>query len=230
MQPEGMVRVGAVAGVLVVLLFVAAALVEPARPSFDAGGGEVAAFYASGRTRIGIECALLALTAPLFVWFLITVSSLARAVGRGARQAARMGFGCGLVWLALFMVDVTTLAVGALRPRSAETASVLQDIEWLTMGMGAPLVAGLLLAFAVLVLRDGAVWPRWIGRLAAIAAPLYLLRLGTLFTTQGSFAADGVLGLYAPVVAFAGWILLASLVLLGRPRAVGEEAGGGGRP
>jgi hypothetical protein len=51
-----------------------------------------------------------------------------------------------------------------------------------------------------------------------IAAPAYGLRLGTLFTTEGAFAADGVLGLYVPVSALATWIVLASVVLALRLR------------
>jgi hypothetical protein len=71
----------------------------------------------------------------------------------------------------------------------------------------------MLAAFAVLIVRDNAVWPRWLGWFAAIAAPVYALRAGVLFTTDGPFAADGVLGLWVPVIAFASWIVLASVVL-----------------
>ncbi len=64
------------------------------------------------------------------------------------------------------------------------------------------------------------VWPRWLGRLAAVAAPVYLLRIGTLFTAEGAFAADGLLGFWLPVVAIAAWVSAASLVALTvRPRA-----------
>ena len=48
---------------------------------------------------------------------------------------------------------------------------------------------------------------------------VYPLRVGTLFTTEGAFAADGVLGLWVPVVAAAGWILVGSTVLALRTRA-----------
>jgi hypothetical protein len=42
--------------------------------------------------------------------------------------------------------------------------------------------------------------------------------VGALFTTEGAFAADGVLGLWVPVIAFAGWTLIASVVLALRTR------------
>jgi hypothetical protein len=69
----------------------------------------------------------------------------------------------------------------------------------------------MLLAFAVVP-----IWPRWLRGLAVLAAVAYSLRLGTLFTTEGPFAADGVLGLYLPVGAFASWIVLASVMLARR--------------
>jgi hypothetical protein len=213
MRGETSGRTGGATGVLVVALFVAAALIDPPRPAFDAGGSEFADFYGSHATRIAIESALLALAAPLFLWFLVTARSLARPAGVEARRVAATIVACGSVWLALFMVDVSTLAVGALRPRSPEVASALQDLEWLTMGIGAPLVSALLAAAAALSLRFGVVWPRRVGLLAAVAAPLYLLRTGTLFTTTGAFAADGLLGLYIPVVALVSWLLAASLAM-----------------
>jgi hypothetical protein len=166
----------------------------------------------------------------LFVWFLATVASLARAGGPGARRAGLFAFGCGLVFSALFLVDVTALAVSALRPENMaeapELAAALRDFEWLAMGMAAFFVSATLGAFAVLTLRDGMLWPRWLGRFAVVAALAYALRVGTLFTTEGAFAADGVLGLWVPVIAVAGWIAIASVVLALSLRATPRPDGG----
>jgi hypothetical protein len=187
---------------------VAAALVIGDRPAFDAPAVEVAAHLDENRTRIQVHCALIALSAPFWIWFLATVASV-------AGRAGAVVFGCGLTFLTLFLVDVTTLAVGALRPEnmtaSPELAVTLRDLEFLLMGMAAFVVAGMLLAFAVVP-----IWPRWLRGLAVLAAVAYSLRLGTLFTTEGPFAADGVLGLYLPVGAFASWIVLASVMLARR--------------
>jgi hypothetical protein len=217
---------GAAAGAAGIVLFVAGTLVMGDRPGFDAGGAEIAADLEENRTRIQLGCAILAAWTPLFVWFLATVASLAGDAGSGARRAAAVAFGCGIVFTALFLVDVTALAVSALRPENMaadpELAVALRDFEWLAMGSASFVMAGVLAAFAVLVLGHGAVWRRWIGWLAVVAAALYLLRAGTLFATGGAFAADGILGLYVPVVAVAGWILVASVALaldlVDRPR------------
>jgi hypothetical protein len=217
---------GAAAGAVAIVLFGVGSLIIGERPDFDAPGAEVAAYLEKERTRIQVGSALLAAAAPFLVWFLATVASLTRGREPAATRAGAVAYGCGLVLVALFLADVTALAVGALRPESMaaapELASALRDFEFLAMGMAAFATAAVLVAFAVLVLRDNALWPRWLGWLAAIAAPAYALRVGTLFITEGVFAADGALGLYVPVIAFGLWIVLASVLLalrLGRASA-----------
>jgi hypothetical protein len=217
MRDDSWAPYGAAAGSVAIALFVVGSLVVGRPPDFDASGAEVAAHLDENRTRIQVGSAIHAASAPLLVWFLATVASQARAAGPGARRAGTVALGCGLVFIALFLVDVTALAVSALRPENMaatpELAAALRDLEWLAMGIAAFLVSGMLAAFAVLALRDGALWPRWLGWLAALAALLYALRVGTLFTTEGAFAADGVLGLYVPVTAAGAWILGASVTL-----------------
>ena len=214
---DGWTRLGAGAGAAAIALYLVGSLVMGTPPDFDAPGAEVAAWLDEHRAQIQVGAAIHAAWAPLFVWFLVTVASLARAGGTGARRAGLVALGCGLVFLALFLVDVTALVVAALRPENMaadpELAVALHDVSWLAMGMAAPAVSAVLGAFAVLALRDGALWPRWLGLLAALAAGAYMLRVGTLFTTDGVFAADGLLGLWVPVVAAAGWILAGSVAL-----------------
>jgi hypothetical protein len=217
---------GAAAGAVAIALFAAGSLAIGARPGFDAGGGELAAYLDEERSRIRLGCAILAAAAPFFVWFLATVASLTRAGGPGARRAGALAFGCGLVFIVLFLADVTTLAVGALRPENMaaapELAAALQDFEFLAMGMAAFAAATVLAAFAVLSLRDHAIWPSWLGWLALLASLTYTLRVGTLFTTEGVFAADGAVGLYLTVGALAAWTFAASVVLARELRRVTE--------
>jgi hypothetical protein len=214
---------GAAAGVVGVALFTVGGLLLSDRPAFDTSGPEIAAWFDSEQTKIQVATAFFGASAPFIVWFLATVVSLTREAAPQTRRAATVAFGCGLVFLALLMADVTTTAVGALRPgnmaRAPELAAALQDIELLLMGTAAPLVSGIFAAFAVIVLRDRALWPEWFGWLAIAVAVVYPLRVGTLFTTQGAFAADGVLGLWMPAVSLLIGLGLGSLVLALRVRA-----------
>lgn len=218
MRRDGWGVFGAAAGAAAIALYLVGSLIMGTPPDFDASGPVVASYLGEDSARIQLGAAVHAAWAPLFLWFLATVHSLAHEQGPAARRAAAVAFACGTAFLVLFLVDVTALAVGALRPENMaadpELATALHDVSWLAMGMAAPLVSGMLVAFAVLSLRDAAVWPAWLGRLAAIAAAVYALRVGTLFTTDGVFAADGVLGLWAPVAAAAAWIAAASLNLV----------------
>jgi hypothetical protein len=204
---------GAAAGVAAVVLFLAGAVAVGDRPAFDAAGAELVDHFASARTRIQLAAALDAAATALLVWFLATVWSRARE-----HTAAAVAFGCGVAYASVFLVDVTALAVGALRADelTPEVARLLVDFEWVAIAMAAPLAVGMLAAFAVLALREAAVWPRWVGALAAVAAVAHALRVGALFRDDGPFAADGVLGLYVPVGALVACILCASVTLTRR--------------
>jgi hypothetical protein len=208
---------GAAAGAVGAILFLASGLAFGDQPALNAGGVEVAAFFDEEQTGIQVGCALIAAAAPFIVWFLATAAGLARAAGPRPGRIAVVGFGCGLVYFALFLTDVSALAVGALRPEhmraDPELAAALYDFSWMLPAMAAPLGSGLLLSFAVLALREAVVWPRWFGWLAAIAALAHALRLGALFTTEGELAADGAIGFWTPVVAIVAVILLGSIVL-----------------
>ena len=222
MKNDSWAPYGAAAGAIAVALFLAGSVLTGDRPGFDASGAEIAAQLEDQRTRMQIGCALLAATGPFFVWFFSTVASLTRDGGPRTRRTGMFVYGCGLVFVTLFLADITTIAVAALRPEnmasSPELASTLRDLEFLLMGSAAFTVAALFAAIAVLVLRDKAIWPRWIGWFAAIAAPAYALRVGTLFTTDGPFAADGVFGLWIPAVTVASWTFVASVELALRIR------------
>jgi hypothetical protein len=189
-----------------VVLFAVGGLLVGERPAFDAPAADLSAYISAHQTRIQVACALFAAAAPLFVWFLATVASIAPA-----RRAGLAALSFGVVFLTLFLADCTALAVAALRP-DANPVVALRDFELLAMGMAAFSAAAMLLALAAT-----GVWPRWLGRLAVLAAALYALRVGTLFTTDGAFAADGVLGLRVPVVAISSWWLVASLMLIVSP-------------
>lgn len=207
----------AAAGGVAVALFLAGALVLGERPSFSSGGDEVVAFIEARRTQIQIAAALQATAVPFFICFLATVLSLTTRCGAATRQAGFWLFGCGLAFITLFLADLTALAVSALRPENAaaapEVAVALRDFEWVAMGIAALSAATMLAAAALLILRHGVLWARWVGFLAAAVAILYALRMGTIFTTGGVFAADGLLGIWVPVGAILVWIVVAAASL-----------------
>jgi len=221
---------GASAGAVAVVLFVLGALIFPKEPDFGAPSAEVAAYFGRDQEGIRMGVAITAAMAPFLIWFLATVASLSRGGGPGARRAGTFALAAGAVVVGLFLADLSSLAIGALRPEnmiaSPELAATLRDVSWLLMAAAAPLTSSVFVAFAVLALRDRVIWPRWLGWLAAATAIVYLLRTGALFSDEGVFAADGALGLWVPVGAFAAWIALASVVLALELRKSRRQAAG----
>ena len=189
---------GLAAGMAAVVLFLAGAVLVADRPAFDASGDELRAYLSAETTRVQLAAALDAAAAALLVWFLATLTANERGV------AARVAFAAGVAWVVIFTVDVAALATAALRPVSADTARTLVDLEFMLIGLATPFAVAMLLAFAAL-------WRDLLGRLAALAAVLYAVRIGTVFTTDGPFAADGALGLWVPVAAMVGWIATTSI-------------------
>jgi hypothetical protein len=203
-------------------MFVAGGSLMGTPPDYGGPPGEAAEYFADRDAQIQVGSAIVAAAVPFLVWFLVTVRSRARAAGPAAARAAAVAFGCGLTTLALYLSDVSALAVGALRPgnmaASPELAAALLDYSFVAIAMATFLTAAVLVAFAVLALRDKAVWPGWIGWLALAGALAYSLRIGNLFTTSGPFTAGGALGFWTPVVAFMAWLVVASVVLARAPR------------
>ena len=208
---------GAIAGAVAVVLFAAGGVIAPRPPEFDSSAQEVVSFLADDRTRLQVSSAFLIVAMPFLLWFLSTVASLASPAGESARRAASLAFASGAVAAGVFLTDVAALLVGALRPESMaanpELAQALHDYSWLAPAASAPLFAAMLIAFASLSLRDGVLWPRWLGWAALCAGAAYLLRTAALFTVDGAFAADGTLGFWIPIVALQVWIFAGSLVL-----------------
>jgi hypothetical protein len=178
---------------------------------------EVVAYFEDDRTGIQVSSAFLVLAVPFLVWFLATVASLAEPAGRRTRRTANLAFACGAVAAGVFLTDVAALMVGALRPAnmaaSPELAQALHDYSWVAPAVSAPLFAVMLAALATLALSERWHWPRWLGQAGVVAAAAYLMRTGGMFTDQGAWAADGLLGFWVPIVALQGWIFAASLTL-----------------
>jgi hypothetical protein len=213
---------GAASGAIFVAMFVVGGSLMGTPADYGGPPSSAVEYFHDRDSQIQVGSAIIAVAVPFLVWFLATIRSLARAAGPAAARTATVAYGCGLTTLALYLSDVSALTVGALRPgnmaASPELAAALLDYSFLAIAMATFLTAAILVAFAVLALRDGAIWPRWLGWLALIAAAAYSMRIGTLFTTTGPFTAGGALGFWTPVVALMVWLGVASgMLALRRP-------------
>jgi hypothetical protein len=218
---------GAASGAIFVVMFVVGGSLMGTPDDYGGPPSSAVAYFRDKDAQIQLGSAIIAAAVPFLVWFLATVRSLARAAGPAAARAATVAYGCGLTTLALYLSDVAALTVGALRPgnmsASPELAAALLDYSFLAIAMATFLTAAILVAFALLALRDKAIWPEWLGWLALVAAAAYSLRIGTLFTTTGPFTAGGALGFWTPVIALMVWLAAASATLARERRAAAPQ-------
>jgi len=226
MSNDRWIRVGAATGILAVVLFGVGFAVIPDLPDADAASAEIAAYWGDDSNAIQVGAAFLAASALALLWFLATLTSVLRAAEGGPRLAST-AFGAGLLGIGVLLAGIGVFAVAALRPENMqanpELAQALYDFNAMGYGVSSLVFAGFFVATGLVTLRFGGL-PSWLGWLALVAALATALRLGSLFTTDGPFAFDGVLGFWAPLIAFAAWTLAASVVLveaLGRPGGLG---------
>jgi hypothetical protein len=225
MNNDKWAKYGAATGLVAVVLYVVGTLVLPTPPDFDAPANEVAAYFADEQTGIQVATAFYAAAAAFFLWFVGTLASVLRRAEGGPRLSS-IAFGAGVASTAIFITGLTAFSVAALRADEGvlgpEITQALFDAGNLGFAAGSLVFGALFAAVALVVLRRGGL-PNWLGWLAALTGILVALRVGALFDVDGAFAADGVLGYWAGIVAFLVWTAITSVVLYSDL----DRAGGG---
>lgn len=190
---------------------------SPGIPSMSDSPASVAAYYAQhgNSARVGALLGTLALL-PLLC-FMVALYHRLKAAEGGSGSLSLLALLAGAMVCVVHFVFLSFLFQAAFRPRVVGPA-VTNALDYAgTAGAAASvLYATLLLAVAVVTLRHGGL-PRWTGILAAIAAPLQLLYIPSIFGAQHIFDVTvGLLGVYATFGTFLLWCVAAG-VAIGRP-------------
>lgn len=198
----------------VILLVVGFGLFASGVPGFDASGREWGTFYADHATRIQIATVIIAVGVFFFIWFLGSLRGAIATAEGGSGRLASIAYGGGLLGAGLLLVGMAATATAAFRPEEIDPnlTRALSDFGALLGGPGASGLTALFGATAIAGYRHGAL-PAPIAGFSALAAITQPLTYGVVFCTTGAFAADGVLGIYVPVVTFAIAVLTASWTL-----------------
>jgi hypothetical protein len=206
-------RIGAATGIGFVLLIVAATFFG-SPPDFGAAADEVSRYYREDQRSIQASALVFAAALALLLWFLGTLHGVLADAERSRTSLATIGFGGGLVAVALLVVSLSLVVGAAFRPDETPPAvtRTLDDLSFLVLAPGACALVVFFGATAAAIFETGAL-PRWLGWFSAAAAVLQALGAGAVFDDSGPFAADGVFG-YAAFFSFLVWILVASIVLL----------------
>lgn len=190
---------------------------SPGIPSLSDSPASVAAYYVhhANNARVGALLGTLALL-PLLC-FLVALYHRLRAAESGAGSWSLIALLAGVMVCVVHFVFLSFLFQAAFRPRVVG-ASVTNALDYAgTAGAAASILyATLLLAVAVVTLRHHAL-PQWTGIFAAVATPLQLLYIPSIFDKQHIFDVTvGLLGVYATFGTFLLWCVSAG-VALARP-------------
>jgi hypothetical protein len=215
MNEDRYAEYGMVTGVVsVILLVVGFLIVTPMPPDLNAPVDEWSQYYHDhdGAIRAGLVIVTIGL--GFFIWFVGSLSSVLR-IAAGNPRLPTVAFAGGILLIgALFIIEIAS-GVATLRPGelSPELTKTLNDVAVMTGLPGVAAAAVFFGAIALVIFETRSGLPLWLGWLSLVTAALQPLALGIVFTDEGAFAGDGVLGLYVPLASALITIVVISVTL-----------------
>jgi hypothetical protein len=212
-------RYGAATGIIfLVFMVVGFSLYGADIPDTDAPAEEWATWYSDHESRIQTGLTLVGVGLFFFIWFLGSLRTALAAAEVGGGRLASVAYGGGLISAVFLMIAVTGAAAAAFHAGEVDPAitQALNDLGLVVGGPAAGAVTALFAATAIVGYRHGAL-PAPVAGFSALAAITQPLAYGVAVTESGAFAADGVLGLWAPVFTFVVAIFALSAALIRQP-------------
>ena len=211
-----MVNCGHVVIVAILIGMLWAGFLPPTPPSDSAA--QISAIYAEHQGRIQGGCALMMIFWVLWApWAGVLAMFIRRMTPSdpSLTYAALVCMGYGLVifeFIAFFWV-VAAYRPGEIAP---DITLTLNDIAWFMFLYTWPPFALIFIIIAVAIFCDRnlpMIFPRWVAYLNLWCAVLLLpATLMSIYKT-GSFAYDGLFGMWVPLVAFCIWMVVMSVLM-----------------
>jgi hypothetical protein len=211
-------RYAAVAGVLFVILFVVAQLIQGSAPKLDDDPATIAAFFHDNHRALLVAAVLEGIAVASLLTFTVGVALMLRAAGHTALGAvalaggvAAAGIGAAVDGLFVGITQAVALHAdpGVIKTLYVIDALLTSRVFWVLLALVLPL---LLAAWR-------GVLPRWTAWLNTMVAILFLLG-GVSVKATGAFSPYGAV----PFLAFLGFLvfILGTSVVLWREPASGE--------
>ena len=213
-------RAGA-AGIVFILLFIAATVVVPSPPSAGDEAEKIQRYFVEHGDGIRGSTYSFVLSGVFFLLFLAGIRS--RIVGSGARVLANTAFAAGLALSGLAgVVTMVNLGLaGEARELSADSVHAVYDIASYYTPVATGVVFTLAAVVALAAFRHGA-FSRRLGYASLAYAAYEVLESFTVYGTSGAFEPGGVINGIGTVL-FLPWALLLSAELL-RPAVLAPVA------
>jgi hypothetical protein len=209
------IRVGAVAGLVFVLIAIVAGALTGAPPQADGKAATYQSFFIAHHDVLVAQAWMYALAAPLQLMFAVSVRQILRKSDGGGYL--------GDLFLVGTTANATLLVVAqAMQLAFAERADGLAAEVVFTVGvhfvgvligLWGFIIATTAFAFAYCVFAHG-VLPRWTGYLALLALAVNVIGTTGVFFRTGPFCLEGGFSAWAPAVSTVLWYLGASIAIL----------------
>jgi len=217
-------RYGAATGVLaVILILVGYSLATQDIPDVNASADDWLGYVTDNQGQIQTGTTIVGIGVFFYIWFLGSLRSALSLAEGGSGRLASVAYAGGVVSATFFVIGLTATQASAFRTDAS--ADVVRGLSDIAIVCGAPAAAGftaLFAATAIVGYRHKAV-PAPVAGFSALAAVTQPLAFGVGVTDSGAFAADGVLGLWVPIVTFALAILTLSGALYRQPAPTGSS-------
>lgn len=211
-------RVGGIAGIAYIVLFVAAVVLQGDTPMGDDDAGAIRDFFGdSDKSNMYLVTDWL-IGVAFIVFFLPFLSALRSVLGPvdpGGGTWARLSFGGGIILLAAGLA--ASLPYGALALSDAsglddETLLFARDMNAYGFGSGMPLaMVALITPASLIVLASGVFW-KWLGYFGVVVALCNIV--GALWVVGGEQeSAIGVFGIVG-FIGYGVWVLITSIAML----------------
>lgn len=221
MRTATLERLTAIAGLVVIGLFVVGVLFSATSPPADAPASAFAAHADEQRTAILVTAYLAVLSCAVAMAFLTGLRDVLRRLDeRGESTLATVGLAAGIMQFSAVVVGVAVLASAAYRSGlPGEVVRTLTDTGWIIINLAAGLPTAVsVAAFSIVFLRSRAVARRvvWLGFAVAAAHMV----VAAAFARRGVLAPEGLIALVVPALYYA-WVLGVALALLRRRTPAG---------
>jgi hypothetical protein len=209
------IRVGAVAGLVFVLISLIAAALPGAPPQADGNPVTYQNYFVTHHNSLITQAWLYALAVPLMLIF-------AASVRRILRRSSDDGYLSELFFTGTAAVATLLVVTQAMQVAVAERADGLTAEVVFTVGVHFPgvliglwgFIVGLTaLAFAYCVFAYGAL-PRWTGYLALLVLVTDVVSSAGVFFRSGAFCLEGGFSAWAPAASMLLWYLGTSIAML----------------
>jgi hypothetical protein len=208
-------RFGGVAGVLFVLVAVAAAALTGSPPKPEVSAIVFKDFFIDKQDLLVTQAWMYALCAPLLLWFAVAV----RRILHEADEVGYLGdlFLVGTTAIAALLVVAMAMQIAIAKAADSLGAETVRavgvDFGVVVVGLWGFIVAVTGFAYAACVMAYG-VLPRWTAWLAVAAVVLNLVGTVGVFISSGPFSMEGGFTVWVPMLATILWYLGTSIAIL----------------